>query len=147
MNLNQLNLLLADDDLDDCYFFKKALNDLPISTNLSVVNDGEQLMKQLNNYTIELPDVLFLDLNMPRKNGMECISEIKQDKRLKDLSVVIFSTSNNEGVLRTLFKAGVQIYIRKPGDFRQLKEIINNALPIALEKTFSTNGVKYILNA
>jgi CheY-like chemotaxis protein len=104
-------------------------------------------MKQLTNETIELPDVLFLDLNMPRKNGTECLEEIKQNGKLKSLEVVIFSTSNNEAVIRTLFNAGVQIYIRKPGDFGQLKEVINNALPIASEKMFSSTGVKYILNA
>ena len=124
-----IRILLADDDTDDCYFFKKALADLPLSTSLTVVNDGEQLMKHLTNETSELPDVLFLDLNMPRKNGTECLAEIKQNEKLKNLPVVIFSTSNNEAIMKALFKAGVHIYIRKPGDFGQLKAVINNALP------------------
>ncbi|MFM9984272.1 MAG: response regulator [Flavobacteriales bacterium] len=147
MSAKQLKILLADDDTDDCGFFKKALAALPLSTCLIVVNDGEQLMHQLLNETNELPDVLFLDLNMPRKNGMECLAEIKQNEKFKDLPVVIFSTVNNEAVMRTLFKAGAHIYIRKPGDFKQLKEVINNAIPIASEKVFSTSRVNYVLNA
>ena len=147
MSLKKLNIMLADDDMDDCGFFKKALAALPLSTHLSVVNDGEQLMQLLTNETNELPDVLFLDLNMPRKNGMECLAEIKQNAKLKDLSVVIFSTSNDDAVMRKLFKDGAHIYIHKPGDFKQLKEVINNAIPIASEKVFTTSHVNYVFNA
>lgn len=141
-----MNVLLADDDADDCYFFKKALADLPNATALTVVNDGEQLMNYLSNETNPFPNVIFLDLNMPRKNGMECVSEIKRSERLKNIPVIIFSTSKNETVMKSLFSAGVHVYVRKPGDFGQLKEVIANALPLAAQKTLS-NSVNYILNA
>jgi len=147
MNLKQLNILLADDDTDDCLFFKKALGELLISTNLTTVHDGEQLMQLLTNETNELPDVLFLDLNMPRKNGFECLSEIKQNKKLKDLSLVMLSTSNSKDMISMVFKIGAHVYIHKPGDFAQLKQVIHHALPIAIEKIFSNSPVKYILNA
>ena len=147
MKVEPLRILLADDDNDDCSFFRKALSALSISTELKIVNDGEQLMSELNNKEIKIPDVLFLDLNMPRKTGLECLAEIKSDDRFKDLPVVIFSTSKDEAIIKKVFKAGVHVYIRKPGDFGQLKEIINNALPIASEKIFTTSSVKYILNA
>jgi len=147
MNLKQLNILLADDDTDDCPFFKKALGELLISTNLTTVHDGEQLMQLLTNETNELPDVLFLDLNMPRKNGFECLSEIKQNKKLKDLSLVMLSTSNSKDTISMVFKIGAHVYIHKPGDFAQLKQVIHHALPIAIEKIFSNSPVKYILNA
>jgi CheY-like chemotaxis protein len=65
MNSPQLNVLLADDDLDDYTFFKTALNALPLSTNLKAVSDGQQLMQLLNDESYELPNVLFLDINMP----------------------------------------------------------------------------------
>lgn len=80
-----MNLLLADDDVDDCLFFKEALEELPINSNFSVVNNGEQLMKFLTDSQTTLPDILFLDLNMPRKNGMECLIEIRQNQKLKTL--------------------------------------------------------------
>ena len=89
MSLTQLNILLADDDADDCLFFTEALTGSPLSTHLTTVPDGEHLMQLLSNEKYELPDVLFLDLNMPRKNGFECLSEIKQNSKLNMLSVVI----------------------------------------------------------
>lgn len=147
MNVSPLRILLADDDLDDCSFFKKALSALLIITELKIVNDGEALMKELNTPDYIFPDVLFLDLNMPRKSGLECLTEIKGDVKFKDLSVVVFSTSKGEAIIKKVFKAGVHVYIRKPEDFGQLKEIINNALPMASEKKFATRSVKYILNA
>ena len=69
MNNSTLNLLLADDDADDCMFFKEALEELPVAAKLITVNDGVQLMNHLINENSQLPDALYLDLNMPRKNG------------------------------------------------------------------------------
>jgi CheY-like chemotaxis protein len=147
MNLKQLNILLADDDTDDCFFFKKALDELLLVTQLTIVHDGEQLMNYLFKNTKNLPDILFLDISMPRKNGLECLSEIKQNKKLQDLPLVLLSTSNSKDMISTVFKIGAHVYIHKPGDFEQLKQVIHHALPIATEKIFSDSPVKYILNA
>ena len=147
MNLNQLNILLAEDDQDDRYFFGKALKELPVPTHLTTVHDGEQLMNYLSVNSDQLPNVLFLDLNMTRKNGFDCLSEIKKSKKLKDLPVVILSTSNSIDAISAVFKSGAHIYIRKPADFVQLKQVIKHALPIVSERIFSSNEVKYILNA
>jgi CheY-like chemotaxis protein len=147
MNSNPLNILLADDDIDDCNFFKEAIKELDLSSQLTIVNDGEQLMKRLSDETIALPDIVFLDNNMPRKNGLECLYEMKQHKRLKDLPVVMFSTSGSHETISVLFNAGAHVYIRKPGDISELKQVIHHALPMASEKMFSKHQVKYILNA
>ena len=147
MELKQLNVLLADDDMDDCSFFKKALTELPLPTQLTTVHDGEELMQMLNKETIQLPHVIFLDINMPRKNGFECLAEIKQNDRLKDVPVIMFSTTNSRDAMSALFKTGADVYIRKPGNFEQLKELIRYALPMATEKVFSNSQLKYILNA
>ena len=147
MKLKQLNILLADDDADDCLFFKEAITELIPSTNFTAVHDGEQLMQLLTDETNQLPDVIFLDLNMPRKNGFECLTEIKQNKKLKDLPVVIFSTSFEQDKISILFKTGADVYIRKPGNFAQLVQVINHALPMATENMFSNGKLKYILNA
>jgi CheY-like chemotaxis protein len=147
MNLKHLNILLADDDSYDCLFVKKAIEELRLSTNLTIVNDGEQLMNYLSDNPKNLPDILFLDLSMPRKNGFECLSEIKQNKKLKDLPLVMLSTSDSKDTISKVFRIGAQVYIHKPGDFAQLKQVIYHALPIATEKIFSDSPVKYILNA
>ena len=147
MTHKKIDILLADDDTDDCLFFKQALDQLSLSANLTIVNDGEQLMNYLSVNSTNIPHVLFLDINMPRKNGLECLAEIKENKKLKDISIVMFSTSNSWETIDKLFKGGVNVYIHKPNDFEQLKQVINHALPIASEKSSSKNPLKYILNA
>jgi CheY-like chemotaxis protein len=144
---DQMTILLADDDTDDCLFFKQALTGLMPSTHFTAVHDGEQLMQLLTNETTKLPDVLFLDLNMPRKNGFECLTEIKQNKKLRALPVVIFSTSGSHDNMSTLFKTGADVYIRKPGNLAQLVQVIQHALPMATETIISKTRLKYILNA
>jgi CheY-like chemotaxis protein len=130
MNLQQLNILLADDDTDDRIFFAKALEELTIAANLVSVHDGEQLMNLLIKGTTELPDVLFLDLNMPRKNGFECLSEIKLNDRLKELPVIIFSTSFEQEVVNLLYENGALYFIRKPSEFSKFKRIILQSLAL-----------------
>ena len=104
-------------------------------------------MNYLNEKVEKLPDVLFLDLNMPRKNGFECLSEIKRNEKLKDIPVVVFSTSNSPEKINLVFKTGGLVYVHKPGNFSQLKQVILHALPIAVENIFSKGSLKYILNA
>jgi CheY-like chemotaxis protein len=137
MNSKQLNILLADDDTDDCIFFKEALKELLLSTHLTTVNDGEQLMQLLTNESNVLPHVLFLDLNMPRKNGFECLTEIKLSKKLKQLPVIIFSTSFEEGVVNLLYKNGAQYFIRKPSEFLKLKKILQQSLALITKENIS----------
>jgi len=128
VNLNQLNILLADDDTDDCIFFREALTELVMPTNLIAVHDGEQLMHLLTQEAVELPHILFLDLNMPRKNGFECLTEIKTSEKLKSLPVIIFSTSFEQEVVNQLYKNGAEHFIRKPSDFSQFKKIIQQSV-------------------
>jgi CheY-like chemotaxis protein len=142
-----LQILLADDDIDDRFFFDKALQEIPIETALVTVYNGEQLMNYLGENTENLPDLLFLDLSMPRKTGFECLSEIKENIKLKDLPVVMFTTSFTRGIdfednlKNTLSRMGAMDYIRKPGDFEELKQVIHQALISLLEKEqFTVRG-------
>jgi CheY-like chemotaxis protein len=129
-----LNILFADDDVDDRFFFDKALREIPIENMLTMVNDGEQLMDYLSGDLAQLPDVLFLDLSMPRKSGFECLAEIRENEKLKDMPVVMFSTSYTsdqnyeQSMIEVLYKMGAQGFIRKPGEFAKLKQEIHDAL-------------------
>ncbi len=140
MNSKQLNILLAEDDQDDRDFFDKALKEIPIPTHLTTVNDGEQLMEYLYKNSELLPDVLFLDLNMPRKSGFESLVEIKEDDKLKDLPVVMFSTSYprdinyEEDMINRLMKIGAQDFIRKSESLVQLKEFIYQVIQRVADK-------------
>ncbi len=140
MNVRQsMSLLLADDDKDDCMIFKEALAELPISVQLTTANDGEQLMKLLTSTPNELPHALFLDLNMPRKNGFECLTEIKKNEKLKELAVIIFSTSFQQDVADLLYINGAQYFIRKPANFEELKKVIHQVIRV-MEKNLDTVG-------
>lgn len=131
-----VNILLADDDTDDCMFFREALAEFMLSTHLTAVHDGEQLM-QLLNETNELPHVLFLDLNMPRKNGFECLSEIKLSKKLNHFPVIIFTTSLEQGVVNQLYQNGAQYFIRKPPEFSQSIKIIQHTISLIAQGNIS----------
>ncbi len=125
------NILLADDDKDDCLLFQEAIDEMQLPVNLTLVHNGEQLMHYLNNPKSELPCLLFLDLNMPRKNGLECLIEIKETERLRNLPVIIFSTSFRQEVINLLYEHGAQFYIRKPNMFSELKTSVQEALNTA----------------
>jgi CheY-like chemotaxis protein len=135
-----LTILLADDDIDDRSFFENALKEIPIRTSLKTVTNGEQLMEYLADHLEDLPDVVFLDLSMPRKTGFECLIEIKEDEKLEHIPVIMFSTSFTHGIdlennlINTLSKMGALDYIRKPSDFEKLKQIIHQSLIKVIEK-------------
>lgn len=132
-------ILLADDDLDDCLFFKEAIEELNLSAQLTIVHHGEELM-QLLNESENLPCVLFLDLNMPRKNGFECLKEIKRTDKLKALPVIILSTSLNEATATQLHHNGAHHYIRKPSEFAALKNLIDTAIKLTAKNKLVQPG-------
>jgi CheY-like chemotaxis protein len=135
MASNVLRVLLADDDMDDCLIFKQALEELPISTRLTIVNNGDQLMKLLLKNTHQLPHVLYLDLNMPRKNGFECLTEIRLNDKLKELPLILYSTSAEQSVIDRLYQNGAQYFIRKPFDFFEIKRLIHHSLTLITRET------------
>ena len=127
-----INILLAEDDLDDCMLFKEALEGISINTLLTIVHDGEQLMNLLNSPAI-LPNYLFLDLNMPRKNGFECLREIALDIKLKDISIITLTTSSQKDIIAMLYQHNAHYFIRKPNNFKELKALIERAITHQLQ--------------
>ena len=122
--------MLADDDQDDRDFFSEAFDDLKIKTRLNLFNDGQQLMNYLLNTDCDLPHILFLDLNMPIKSGIECLLEIKKEEHLKDIAIAIYSTSASEEDIEETFINGANIYIKKPNDFKVLKKVLSDIVTI-----------------
>lgn len=135
--MTNCNILLADDDDDDCRFFKDALDELPLDVSLNTIGNGAELMHLLIKNLPDLPNMLFLDLNMPRKSGFECLSEIKQDEKLKQLQVIVYSTSLDPQVIDLLYTKGANYYIRKPADFTDLKNVIYKAISLGIQKNSS----------
>ena len=135
-----LNILLAEDDKDYRFLFEQALKEIPIATHLATVENGEELMKYLMEHALNLPNLLFLDLSMPRKTGFECLHEIRESVLLKELPVVVLTVSLPSDVSyeinisKILNEFGAQDYIRKPHDFELLKTAIHNAINKAIAK-------------
>jgi len=123
-----LHILLADDDEADRLLFTDALEQLEIKTIVRTVNNGVELMALLHKKNYPLPHLLFLDLNMPSKSGLQCLKEIRADTKLKEIFVAIYSTSETEKDVTETFLNGANIYITKPNDFNDLKQVLEKAV-------------------
>lgn len=145
MSTEPISILLADDDKDDRFFFNLALEALSIPTKLATVVDGEKLMDYLTENSHQLPHVLFLDHNMPRKNGAECLTEIKLNPKLKSLPVVIYSTSLRNEIADVFFENGAHYYVKKC-DFDQLQKIITHVLGLLNENQNRPTRENFILS-
>jgi CheY-like chemotaxis protein len=136
---DSMHILLADDDEDDRTFFSEAIQELKMNNKLTLFKDGNDLMDYLVNPEIKLPHVLFLDLNMPGKTGIDCLKEIRSNTRFKDVSIAIYSTSSSEKDIEDTFIEGANIYIKKPNDFSKLKKVIKEV--INMNWQFHTSGL------
>ncbi len=134
-----VHVLLADDDEDDRLFFRDAFKEIRIKTVVEIVNDGVELMDYILKPDIELPHVLFLDLNMPRKTGMECLIEIKKIEQLKNIAIAIYSTSASEEDIEDTFVKGANVYIKKPSDFATLRKLLEEV--IKMNWQYHTSGL------
>jgi len=132
MKVDPLLILLADDDEADRLLFTEAFSELSIKTTVRTVNDGMQLIEWLKKEDNTLLHFLFLDLNMPRKNGMECLKEIRSNEKLRNIFIAIYSTSYNEKDMEETFVNGANVYITKPSDFNELKQILYKAVSATL---------------
>jgi CheY-like chemotaxis protein len=124
-----LNVLLVDDDVIDCLLFKDALDKLPVAVNLTTVHDGDQMVDLLMTAQ-PLPDVLFLDLSMPRKDGYVSLGLLKRKTEFVQLPVIILSAMLEEAKVTQVFRDAAHYYIRKPNDFSELKKVIYEALAL-----------------
>jgi CheY-like chemotaxis protein len=132
-------ILLADDDEDDRLFFKDAFEEMRMKTVVQTVNNGQELMNLLAQPDTVLPHILFLDLNMPFKTGIECLNEIRRMAHLKDIAVAIYSTSASEEDIEETFVKGANVYIKKPNDFGTLKKVLSEV--ITLNWQYHTSGL------
>jgi CheY-like chemotaxis protein len=139
---NRLTILVADDDADDRLFMEQALRQTGYDHDIRFVEDGEELLEYLRhqgNYNARnapWPNLLMLDLNMPRVNGFQALERIKEDPALRRLPVVVMTTSSaDEDVVRT-YNMGVNSFITKPFNFHRLVEMV------AAMKTYWMDTVK-----
>jgi CheY-like chemotaxis protein len=128
MENQTFRILLADDDNEDRLLFNDAFKEIKIKHVVQTVNNGMQLMDYLMEDDRVLPDIIFLDLNMPRKNGLECLKEIRNDKKFNEIMIAVYSTSAAEKDINETLINGANIYIKKPENFTLLKELLCEAV-------------------
>lgn len=109
-------ILIADDDNDDVQLTRDCfqINKLPVHIN--EVGDGQLLIEHLRSETTTLPQLILLDLNMPRKSGLEALEEIKSDNIFRKIPVVIFSTSNAQRDIEKAYELGASCFVSKPNN-------------------------------
>lgn len=142
MQQENINIFYTDDDEDDRDFFKVAVNEISHSLQIITLGDGDKLIDLLNNPP-PTPHIIFLDLNMPRKNGYEVLKELKLIKSNKGIPVIILSTSNDEISIGTTRQLGAKMYITKPSSINLLKKAIKHILSINWE-TFDSYSEDFV---
>ena len=118
--INPTNIFLAEDDEEDADIFKDALSELNLCTNLTVVQNGILLMDLLES-SETLPDIIFLDLNMPLKNGLQCLKEIKGSDKWKSLNTIILSTSSSKMQKEEMYSHGANFFLTKASTYKEFK--------------------------
>jgi CheY-like chemotaxis protein len=121
------NIFLADDDEDDTFLFQEALEQLSLPSYLVTAENGLELMKKLKSSDV-VPDIIFLDMNMPVKNGLECLAELRAMDTFKKTPVIILSTSVADYLLESAYHAGANLYVQKPTSFSNLISILDKCL-------------------
>ena len=130
LDKSPMRIFLVDDDLDDRLFFKEAIHSLEMNVTLDMFSGGQELLEYFKDEYNELPNLLFLDLNMPVVDGMDCLDEMKANNHLKDIIIAIYSTSASEKDIENTFIKGANIYVQKPNSFSQLKKSIKKILQL-----------------
>lgn len=128
MNQLSIKILIADDDKDDVEFLKEALNSIMPSATIVHVSDGIAALRYVK--TSQPPDLVFLDLNMPLKNGLNCLKDIHNLKLLPDTPIIIYSTSNSIDDIDEAYKYNASFYIVKPPSFKLLCDIIKYSITL-----------------
>jgi len=131
-----INILLADDSVDEHFLFIHTIKGIANDVVISTAMNGVELIKQLNKPDAALPDLLFLDLNMPLKNGKEALAEIRKNERLASLNVVIYSTSDEKRDIDETYALGANAYVRKPQDYIGLEQTLSDLIAL-----YRNNGV------
>ena len=121
-------VLLIDDDRDDAELFKEALSEIDGSIAFEHCEDSRHVLKNISGKQDNLPDIIFLDINMPIVSGWECLAELKKTNQLKDIPVIMFSTSSQTQEKELATKLGAVGFVTKPSDYQSLKNLLVSIL-------------------
>jgi CheY-like chemotaxis protein len=137
------HVVLADDDPDHAFLFKRVLKQVDPSAHLAVVGNGAELLKYME---VEIPDLLFLDLNMPCKNGYECLTEIRNNLKLHELPIVVYSSSTHMPDIAKSYEHKADLYMVKPFNTLHLKNALQSILNMDWIMKFPNERFYFINN-
>jgi CheY-like chemotaxis protein len=129
-------ILLIDDDSDDRVLFSEAMHEVSPEAICLTEADGRKALSDLYDSSEELPDVIFLDINMPRISGWECLDKIKSEESTRDIPVIMFSTSSHQKDIERACRCGAACLLTKPADYEELKESLVNIVSTLHERAF-----------
>ncbi|OJW84960.1 MAG: hypothetical protein BGO69_10475 [Bacteroidetes bacterium 46-16] len=139
---NYYNIFYTDDDADDQDIFREAVKEINEEIYIFTQNNGDELMAMLRNPPPS-PHMVFLDLNMPVKNGFEVLRDIRRSERFRDMPIVIFSTSSERESIARTRELGATLYITKPESYQDLKKVLHDVLTIDWE-AFKRDGKDFV---
>lgn len=123
---NTLNILLGEDDPDDSSLFLQAIDDSNITSCVHVADNGLKLVSRLRNAKDNIPDIIFLDINMPLKNGLECLQTIRSEDTFNKVPIIIYSTSKNNREIEFCYEKGANYYVVKPFTYKAIVSMISD---------------------
>jgi CheY-like chemotaxis protein len=133
---NTICFFLVDDDVDDQEIFDLALQGVGTSTKLEFANDGVEAISRIQNDTSFLPHCIFIDLNMPRMNGQQCLQELRKIERIRQVPIVMYSTTVNPQYLADALNHGATDFIEKPITIEALTESLSKIFQM-LQNSFA----------
>jgi len=128
-------ILIIDDDSDDLLIFFDALSEIDATVKCQAMSDGYDAIQSLSAAQSPLPDLIFLDMNMPRLNGKAFLAEIKQSVKLQHIPVVIYTSSKLPKDINDAKSLGAAYYLNKPNGYLQLKVALREVLSLGLRST------------
>lgn len=140
MNRDALHIVVADSDKTCKLLFSQALKDIKIKTVLHTVDDGLQLMEYLDQPISRLPNIVFMDFSLPHKNGISCLTEIRRNQKLQNLTTAIYSHSDSDAFLVEAFVNGANVYFKRPYDMDILKAILEHVCNLSWQ--YSNSGLR-----
>lgn len=138
MKKEKLVIVLLDDDEEEHVLFKEVANDFVQISSVVSFSKGKELLAYLSNPSAKIPDILFLDLNMPILSGIDCLVEIKKESRFANMPIAIYSTSSSKSDMKTAYQNGADFYINKPFEYSGMEKILRNILNVNW-KEYSSN--------
>lgn len=138
------NIWLADDDKDDCELFQDVLKQILPSSTLTIIPNGDELLKFLTEKN--KPDILFLDINMPGIDGLDCLIKIRTERHFSKLPVVIFSSSTQTKHVDASYGYGAHLFYSKPSSLKNLIAGLDNIFKMNWNDPYTITSNHYINN-